>query len=336
MKLFNINLNKKVFLIAEIGVNHEGNYLRAKKLIELASKHGADAVKFQFYTPGKFIAKDFDKRLKRVENFCLDKSQIKKLILVAKKNKIPIFATPVSHDYVNFIDRKFGVIKIASGDSTFQNLLKISAKTKSQLLLSTGNTKFSEVKKSILFLKKYSKTKLEKRLVLMHCVSSYPAPTNELNLKVLNLYKRKFNFVLGYSNHALNYESACLGAVALGARVIEVHFTDSKKNRKFRDHHLSLLPKELKLLREKIDILNIALGKEKKDIQKNEISQNKILKKGIIAKHDLKKGHRINLNDLDFARPALYFNANDINLLIGKKIKRNISKGYLFKKNSIK
>ena len=97
-----------------------------------------------------------------------------------------------------------------------------------------------------------------------------------------------------------------------------------------------MLPKELKLLREKIDTLNIALGEEKKDIQKNEIFQNKILKKGIIAKHDLKKGHRININDLDFARPALYFNANDINLLIGKKIKRNISKGYLFKKNIIK
>ncbi|MDC0413152.1 N-acetylneuraminate synthase family protein [Pelagibacteraceae bacterium] len=335
MKLFNINLNKKVFIIAEIGVNHEGDYLRAKKLIILAARNGADAVKFQFYTPEKFIAKDYEERFNRVKSFCLKKDTIQKLILIAKKNKIPIFATPVSHDYVDFIDKNFGVIKIASGDCTFEKLLHACAKTKSKILLSTGNTDINEVKKSISYLKKHSKINLHNRLILMHCVSSYPASLKDLNLKVLNLYKKKFNFVLGYSNHAINYEIACLSAVSLGARVIEVHFTDSKKNRKFRDHHLSLLPSDLKRLRYKIDETYLALGSEKKNIQKSEFLQNKMLKKGIVAKMDLSKGHQLKLEDLDFARPALFYNANAASKLIGKKIKKGVKSSFLITRKNI-
>ena len=335
MKLFNTNIKKKVFLIAEIGVNHEGSYLKAKKLLDLAYANGADAIKFQFYSPEKFISRDDKKRFKRVKKFSLNNFEINKLIKYSKKKKIPVFATPVSHDYVNFINKNFGIIKIASGDCTFNETLKRAAKTQGKILLSTGNTNINEVKKSINILKRISKINLKKRLVIMHCVSAYPAPIKEINLRILNTIK-KFGFYVGYSNHALEYEECCLGAISFGARVIEVHFTDNKKNRKFRDHKLSVSPEELLILRKKIDNLDYALGNSQKKIQESELKQTKNLKKGLVAKLNLDKGTKIKKEHVDYARPALYFNANNLKTILGKKIRKNIKQGYLFRKEHFK
>ena len=142
-------------------------------------------------------------------------------------------------------------------------------------------------------------------------------------------------FIRVNSNHALEYEECCLGALSLVHRVIEVHFTDNKKNRKFRDHKLSVSPKELQILRKKIDNLDYALGNSQKKIQKSELKRTKNPKKGLVAKLNLDKGTIIKKEHIDYARPALYFNANNLKTILGKKIIKNIKQRLSFQKRDI-
>ena len=163
----------------------------------------------------------------------------------------------------------------------------------------------------------------------MHCVSSYPVDDNDANLLSIKYLKDKYNLIIGYSNHVIGI-NACLASIVLGARVIEFHFTDNKK-RKFRDHKLSLNQKDVKELIRKGNNLNLLLGKYEKKINKKLIQNKRILSKGLIAKRNLNKNKKLSKQDVDFARPAKYFFANEINKVLGKKLKKNIAAGSLFK-----
>ena len=146
--------------------------------------------------------------------------------------------------------------------------------------------------------------------------------------------KNKFNLNVGYSNHVIGI-NACLASICMGARVIEFHFTDNKK-RKFRDHQLSLDKLDVAKMIKIGNIYNKLLGKNEKEINKKVKLDKKYLSKGIIARKNLKKNHKIKITDLSFARPATYFHANDLKKIINKKLKKNIDSGSLIKKTILK
>ncbi len=332
MYLFGKNLNNETVLVAEIGLNHEGKLSKAKTLIDLAKKGGADAVKFQSYTLDNYCSIEDKKRYKMLKRFNFTKDQFLKIFNYCKKRKIHYFSTAVTEDYVDFLSKKTEVIKIASGDSTFKPTLLKAAKSKAKIILSTGGTTFKEILNTIKYLKKNSKLNLKRRLAILHCISAYPAPINELNLNSIIYLKKKTGLIVGYSNHSPNPNVIPL-AIDLGAKIIEVHFTNDKNNKSIRDHALSFDFQDLKNISEFIRTRKKIFGKIDKRVQKSEIENILTIRKGIIASKKIKKFKIISKNDLKFARPAKEFSYSKLKNLIGRKIKNGKKKGEIIKKS---
>lgn len=332
MKLFNKNLQKEILYIAEIGVNHEGSIKKLKKLIVEAKNAGADVVKFQCYTPENYVTIENEK-YSRTRKFFISRDNFKKIIKFCKKIKIQYLFTPLSHDWLKFIKNNSKTVKVASGDLNFNYLLKNIVNLKLNILLSTGASDFNEIKSAIKIIKKKYKNKIKDKLVLMHCVSSYPVPDNLANMLSVKYLKDKFNLTIGYSNHVIGI-NACIASICLGARIIEFHFTDNKK-RKFRDHQLSLNKADVKKLILTGNNLNLLLGEYKKELSKSVKKDKENLNKGIVANKNLPKNKKLSLDDLSYARPAKYFHANQIKKVINKNLKTKIKAGMLIKKSII-
>ena len=270
-----MNLTKKTFVIAEIGNNHEGRFDVAKKLIFKAKQCGADAVKFQTFIPEYFVPKSNKKRYEQLKNFKLTFKQFKKLADYSKKIGIIFFSTPFDIKSAEFLNKIQQIFKISSGDNNFLPLINIIAKFNKTIFLSTGlaNIKqITKVKNLILNLWK-KKAKNSKKLAILHCVSSYPVVESEANLLAIKTLKSKFSdCIIGYSDHTIGILSPIV-AVALGAKIIEKHFTLDKSFSNFRDHQISANPKEMKEMIDKIRKVELMLGSGKKELQ---ISEKKI------------------------------------------------------------
>ncbi len=331
MKLWNKDLNKQIVYIAEIGVNHEGNFQRCLKLIKLAKKAGADVVKFQCFTPSKYYSIEEDKYI-QAKKFYFGPEKFLKLIKFCKKIKINYLFTALTEDWIEFIKKHSNIIKIASGDLNFKYLINLVIKKKLNIILSTGISDENEISQTYKIIKRAYKNKINKKLILMHCVSNYPVENFNVNLKNLKVLEEKYNTILGYSNHAIGIE-ACLASICLNARVIEFHFTDNKK-RNFRDHQLSLDVNDVKKLIKIGNIFNSLLGKpDRKQLPKNLKALKNKFNKGIIAKRFIRKKQKINFNDISFARTAKFLHANDYNKILNKKIKKNVKAGQYLKKS---
>tara|TARA_Y100000816_G_C26089940_1_gene575836 strand:+ start:73 stop:1074 length:1002 start_codon:yes stop_codon:yes gene_type:complete len=332
MKLFGKNLEKNILYVAEIGVNHEGNFNKLKKLVREAKTAGADVVKFQCYTPDKYVTKENEK-FSRISKFFISEDEFKKIIKFCKKIKIHYLFTPLSHDWLKFIKNYSKTVKVASGDLNFNHFIKKITDLNLNIILSTGASDFSEIKTAIKIIKKKYKNKTKKKLILMHCVSSYPVPDKFANMLSVKYLKDRFNLITGYSNHVIGI-NACLASICLGAKIIEFHFTDNKK-RKFRDHQLSLNKSDAKKLIQTGNNLNTLLGDYKKELSKIVKKDKKYLNKGIVANKNLFKNKKLKLDDLTYARPAKYFHANQINKILNKKLKKDIKSGMLISKKII-
>ena len=314
----------RVYFIGEIGINHNGSVNKAKKYIDLAKKHKIDAIKLQIGSADKFTTIENLKRFNKRSKVNFSEKEIDNLINYSKKRGVKLFATPISHDYVTFVAKKFGLIKIASGDINFLPTLKLAAKSKKQTIISTGASSLKEIKNIFKIFKD------KKKLIIMHCVSSYPTDIKNANLVNIKFLRDKFNIHVGYSNHVLG-TNACEVAIALGARIIEFHFTDNKK-RAFIDHKISLEPKDFDLLRKKANEIISSIGKKRLHQFKCE-KNYKELRKGLVYKSNFPANHKIRSCDINFARPYRDFSSNDINKIIGLRLKKKVKKFYLIKKN---
>ena len=332
MKIFNKNLKKEILYIAELGINHDGSFKRLKKLIKLAKDSGADVVKFQCFTPEFYVTKENEK-YQRLKKLYFDEGKFNKIINFCKKLKINYLFTPLSHDWVKFLKKNSNTVKIASGDINFTKLIDIIISYKLNIILSTGIANYKEIKKVVNYIKKKYKKKIKNKLILLHCVSQYPVDVKKANILSVKFLKDKFKLWTGYSNHVSGIE-ACLAAIANGARIIEFHFTDNKK-RAFRDHQLSLDKKDTKNLIKLGNNINLSLGAYNKKVDNDTKKNKRIFSKGLIAKHFIKKNTKLKLSDITFARPATYFGFQDLKKVIGKKVNKDVDKGYLLKKNNI-
>jgi len=327
MKLFGKDLDKDIVIIAEIGVNHEGSIDSAINLISLAHEAGADAVKFQSYTPERFIASNDKERMKRVKNFHLNEIDHLKLITHANNTGIPFFSTAVTEDWIPFLSKNTSVIKIASGDITFEPIIRLAAQTGKPVILSTGGASLKEVNQAISWFKENSiYSDISEKLILMHCVSVYPTAIEDANLNSIRYLDRETGLNIGYSNHVEGIIAPIL-AISLGAKIIEVHFTDTRENKIFHDHLLSVNPSELSELTKVASLVKLSLGSVDKFCNSKERENLLLIRKGVVAAKDIKIGKIIEAKDLMYARPASDIDSSQLKTLIGKKILKNITKG---------
>ena len=322
MKIENFNLKKKVFIIAEVGNNHEGNFAVAKKLVRLAARAGADAVKFQTFKTENFIRKKDKKRFKQLKKFELSYKKFESLKNLAHTNKIKFISTPLDLESADFLNKNADLIKIASSDNNFFPLIEKVLKSKKPIIISTGMTNGFQIKSLTNYLSKViGKKATLKRIALLHCVTSYPVEDEFANLKSIEYLIKNSKLTIGYSDHTIGNE-ACISAVAMGAKIIEKHFTINKKFSRFRDHALSADYLELKNLVSGIRKVEKQLGKFNKVIQKPEKKLIKIVRRAVYAKKLILSGEKISLENVKFLRPALTSNFNSLKKIIGRKIKK--------------
>jgi len=323
-----INLKKnKVYFVAEIGINHAGSVNKIKEYIDLACNHKIDAIKLQLGNPLKFSTIENEKRFKQRKGSMISSSEIDLLIKYAKKKKVFIFATPITEDYVSFVAKKFGVIKIASGDINFIPSLKIAAKSGKMTIISTGASTINEISNIFKIFKN------KKKVILLHCISNYPTKIENSNMINVKYLQDRFNVPVGYSNHVLG-TTASEVAITMGARIIEFHFTDNKK-RKFIDHQISFEPKDFDRLKKKSLEIIKSIGNERINQFKCE-KKFKELRKGLVYSRDLQKGSILNKRDVSYARPAKFFSYDSQKKITGKKLKRNVQGFHLIRKTDLK
>ena len=326
MKLENFNLKKKVFIIAEVGNNHEGNFNIAKKLVRLAAKAGVDAIKFQTFRTENFIRKKDIKRFEQLKKFELSYEQFKSLKKLAHEKKIKFISTPLDFESADLLIKNADLIKIASSDNNFFPLIEKVLKSKKPIIISTGMINISQIKDLTNYIYKVIGNKFaEKRIALLHCVTSYPVEDKFANLRSVEYLIKNSKLTIGYSDHTIGNE-ACIAAVAMGAKVIEKHFTINKKFSKFRDHALSADYVDLKNIVSGIRKLEKQLGRFNKEIQKPEKKLIKIVRRAAYADKDIFPGEKISLKNTKFLRPALTSNFFNLKKIIGRKIKKNFYK----------
>ena len=323
MKIFNKDTSKDLVVIAEIGVNHKGSIDWILNMLPQIKDSGADAIKFQLFTPDLYSTRSNTARYKQISTFYISE---KDFLLIKKSCDsigLPVFATPVSHDWVKFIAETCGVVKIASGDFTFTPTIEASLKSSAQLIISSGATSRDEVRAFVELAKQirpgnaYFET-----IAMLHCISSYPPPLEESNLSAITDLKKITELTIGFSSHFLE-DAPIYAALALGARVFEIHITDDRSRNDIRDHSLSRTPAELKNVVSSLKSLNLSLSSGIKAIQKSEEGSINAMRKGIVYSKKLSSGHKLMADDLNFARP-LNPEFPNTDYVIGRRLKRNV------------
>ena len=336
-----IGLNQPCYIIAEIGVNHNGNLILAKKLIDKAIDAGADAVKFQKRNLQSLYRKEslenpnsesqgFEILLAELKEIELSKEDYFEIVSYCKEKKITFLCTPWDIPSVNFLEElETSAYKIASGDMTNFPLIKHIAKIGKPMIISTGMSKIEEIDKMVSFVKK-----LNVQFVLLHANSTYPSPIESLNISLIPEYRKKFGTQIGFSDH----ETGIIGSITaanIGAVVIERHITLDKKM-KGLDHSSSLEPDEFKELVTMIRLSEKAKGKPIKKMTRAEVLQREVVSKSIICMTDIDEGEVFSDKNMDVKGPEKGLSAQYFFDMIGKRSPRKIKKGeYLLNEDMI-
>lgn len=331
----------KTIIIAEAGVNYNGDIKLAKRMIKVAAQAGADFIKFQTFNADHMVIKksnkaEYQKRnsnqkesqyemLKKLE---LSKNMHLILINFCKKNNIKFLSSAFDLESLNFLNTlNLDYIKIPSGEITNLPYLRLIPKFKKRVILSTGISTLQEVKEAINILTKRGMKK--KNIIILHCNTEYPTPMVDVNLKAIQTIKKKLNIQVGYSDHSKGIEVP-IAAVAMGAKVIEKHFT---LNRFFKgpDHQSSLEPQDLKKMIKAIRNIELAIGNGKKIPSKSELKNIHIVRKSIVALKNIKIGEKLTCQNITVKRPGNGITPMNFFKILGKKSPKNFKKDDLIK-----
>lgn len=334
--------NKNCLIVAEISSNHGQNFNRAVTLIKKAKKCGVDAVKFQTYTPDTLTI-NVDNKYFRIKHpkwrgqtlYQLYKKAytpwgwFKKLKKIADDLGIIFFSTAFDKTAVDFLEEiNVPFHKIASFELVDSPLIEYVAKTKKPLILSTGMSTASEIKEAVDTAKRAG----AKDVILLKCVSSYPAKPEEMNLRTIPHMKELFNCPIGLSDHTLGI-GVSIAAVALGVKVIEKHFTLSREI-ETPDSFFSLEPQEFKELVKNVRSVEKALGKVSYGLT-NEEQKSRIFRRSLFAIKDIKEGDIFSEDNIQSIRPACGLSPKNLKNVLGKRAKRDINKGTPLKQNLV-
>ncbi|OUX36084.1 MAG: pseudaminic acid synthase [Candidatus Pelagibacter sp. TMED273] len=327
-------MKNKVFFIAEISANHCGNFSLAKKLIKCAHINGADAVKLQTYTADTMTIKS-NKRYFKIQKglwkgYTLwdlyNKAHTplkwhKKLFKYGRSLGIKVFSTPFDETAVDFLEKiHCPIYKIASFEMTDLNLVKKVSRTKKPIIISTGMANLEEIETTVKTSRKYG----AKDITLLYCVSNYPSSINDFNLRNIEILKKKFKCRVGISDHSIDNRVA-ISSVASGAEVIEKHIAlDNQK--KGLDIDFSLKGKEIKKLRDDIDVAFKLLGKNT-FIRKKSEDKSRIFRRSIFTVDNIKRGEKFTKKNIRVIRPGFGLEPKFYDMMLNKKSPSNISKG---------
>lgn len=329
-----IGSGEPVFIIAEAGVNHNGDVNLAKQLIDKAADAGVDAVKFQTFHANNLVTCTAVKADYQKSTTAPDESQfdmIKKLELsddvflelsdYAKKKKILFLSTPFDEESVDLLDR-IGVLayKIPSGEITNFPLLKKIAEKKRPVILSTGMASLGEVEDAFQYLKKCG----TENIILLHCTTSYPASIKSTNLRAMETLHCAFQVQVGYSDHTEGIIIP-IAAVAMGARVLEKHFT-LDKTLPGPDHKASLEPEELSAMVKAIRAVETAFGSGIKEPHEEENAIKKVARRSLIARRNINAGDLLKENDLAIKRPGTGIEPKYMKIILNRRTRTRIQK----------
>jgi pseudaminic acid synthase len=334
MKKVSFGNLKNCFIVAEISANHGQSFKRAAALIKKAKEAGADAVKFQCYTPDSLTI-NCDNKYFRIKHpkwggqtlYQLYQKAytpwdwFKELKKIAEDLGLVFFATAFDKTSVDFLeDLDVPIHKIASFELVDLPLIEYIAKTKKPLILSTGMATLKEIKEAVDTAKKAG----AKDIILLKCVSSYPARPEEMNLRTIPDMAKRFNLPVGLSDHTIGVATS-IAAVCLGAKLVEKHFCLSRKI-ETPDSFFSLEPKEFKLLVENIRIVEKALGEVHYGLTEEE-KRSRVFRRSLFAIKDIEKGEVISEENVKSIRPAYGLPPKYIKKIIGRKAKLKIRYG---------
>tara|TARA_X000001036_G_C20680144_1_gene805609 strand:- start:412 stop:1422 length:1011 start_codon:yes stop_codon:yes gene_type:complete len=327
MKKINFNKLDKTFIVAEIGVNHEGNFDLACDMIKRASECKVDAVKFQTFKTENYISSTQIERKRRIKSFELSYEQFKELKKIADKNDVIFFSTPLHITDIDLLVDISDIIKISSGDLTYHELIDYAAKTNKAIIISTGLGTINEISDAVKVIKKRRPNIVEDgNLAILHCVASYPTPIEQTNLNNIRFLIDKFKCPVGYSDHTVDLKT-CELAVASGAKIIEKHFTYRKENQDFHDHAISADPTEMKSLVENIRKVELICGKYQRNRVESEKKFYNHIRRSFAVNRKKNKGEIINNKDLILLRPALGFSPDLKKKILGRKLKKELKEG---------
>ena len=328
---------KRTLIIAEVGVNHNGDLDNAKKLIYEAVKCGADIVKFQTFKTEKLATPLAQKTAYQIKNTgkesLVQKDMLLKLelsdedhidlIKECKRNNIEFLSTAFDNESLRMLI-KLGIkrIKIPSGEITNLPYLRLIGLSNLPIILSTGMSNMEEIDQAIKILTENGRDKSS--ITVLHCTSEYPAPFGSINLKAMNTIRNTFNVHVGYSDHTLGIEVP-LAAVSLGAEIIEKHIT-LNRNQIGPDHKASLEPCEFAKMVKGIRIVEESLGNEIKKPSNKEEANSLLVRKSIVAAINIKLGEKFTKENLTCKRPFNGLSPMNWDKLIGKKADRDYEK----------
>lgn len=328
--------NNYTFIIAEIGVNHNGDIDLAKKMIKSASECGVDAVKFQTFVSEDLVTEDARKAEYQNENTS-EKTQLemlKKLELTfddfkelkdyALDNNVMFLSSPFDKKSVDLLESlDVPAYKLGSGELNNFELIDYVQKTGKPIIISTGMASLDEIKETCDFIEN------KDNLIILHCITGYPTSFEEANLNFIKTLQSQFDVPIGFSDHSPGIELP-IAAVALGACVVEKHFTIDK-TLEGPDHKASLNPDEFKAMVDAIRNVEVAMGDGVRKFSENELEIKKIARKSIIIDKDISKDTIIEREMLNIKRPGTGIAPKEINNVIGKKINRDLTSGTVLK-----
>lgn len=350
-------MKKNTFIIAEAGVNHNGDVNLAHRLIDVAKDANADAVKFQTFLAEELVTPYAQKANYQKQNTAGNTSQLSMLQKLQLSQEahcelqqhcndigIKFLSTPFDLLSLKFLVEELEIqtIKISSGDITNGPLLHACARAGCEIILSTGMSTMEEIQEALAVLAHgYSclqlprksafdealssaagQESLQQNVTLLHCTSQYPAPVNELNLNAIPFMKQAFGLPTGYSDHSEGI-IASIAAVAIGASVIEKHFT-LDKNMEGPDHSSSLTPEELQELVSSVRATELAMGNVEKKVQASEFETMQHVRKSIVAARDIEQGEEISAESIAFKRPGTGRSPMDYWEVIGELSKKKV------------
>jgi sialic acid synthase SpsE len=328
MKIGSLDLDREVLVVAEVGNNHEGSYALAEELVGQAARAGAGAVKFQTIVPRRLVTASQPERLRQLERFQLSQRDFERLSAVARQEGVLFLSTPFDLDSARFLEALVPAYKVASGDNTFYPLLEVLAGTGKPLIVSTGLLDLEQIKQVQDFIAGAWRSKgIQQEMALLHCVVNYPTAPEHANLLAIRALQG-LGATAGYSDHTLGIEAAVL-AVALGARIVEKHFTLSKTYSEFRDHQLSADPAELRQLVERVRATAVLLGDGRKVLGDHEREIEPKVRRSLAAARPLEKGAVLGGEMLTWVRPGEGLRPGQEGAVLGKALRRSLAEGEL-------
>lgn len=330
-----VGMEYPTLIVAEIGANHNNDLELIKRTIDAAVECGVDAIKFQTYTSNELLS-DYDRLIVHgksgsevtekigvmFDKLSLKREWHKEIFNYVTSKGLIAFSTPFSLEGVDFLN-SFDVpcFKVAASDVNYIKMLQYMARKGKPVMLSVGKSSIGEVEQAIETLEENGC----KELVVMHCVSQYPSPMDEMNLRVIETLKLQYpDAVIGFSDHSLG-ATAAIGAVVLGARVIEKHFT-LDKSLEGPDHWFSMDPSDMKFLVNEIRNIEKALGNSRKRIVRSEENERKTSTRSIVLNEDINSGDIIEEKHLKFTRPGWGIDPIDLDKVVGLKPTQSLTK----------